>query len=940
MDARPSATDDRAVRIATIIDAVTERLEAGERIGWDDLRRLHTDLMPELGEQLATLQAILDAEAAADEDAAGPASPQAPAGGLLDTLNREMPGYRFLEVIHAGGQGTVFKALQVSTHRLVAVKVMHDGAVASERRRQRFEREIKLTSHLQLPNIVQVYDSGVVQGQYFFVMQYVDGMAIDDYALLNCHSARERVGLVAETMRAISRAHQRGVIHRDLKPTNLLIDAEGAPQILDFGLAKALSSAGDDDDGISMIGHVVGTLPYLSPEQATGFDEVDVRGDIYAMGVVLFELLTGEYPYDLSGTREQSRSRILREPPRHLRDVAVDDGWTGLPKRAELDDDLEAIVAKALAKDKEERYPSADHMVADLDAYLRGDAVSARADQGAYLLRKALKRYRRHLVAASAIAVVMLIAAVVSIDFWLQARAERDNARQVAILAQGTLDDVVTEIDNTIAPLAGGTAAREHLLKTVAANLDALEPLVASDVAMDGVLRSLHEKQGDVAAATGRSSEAHEIYAALIETILDGQTLETASDEDLFTLSRLYRKRSGVSAEPAEDMREAVAVARLLEATAPPEDALHELCQDLVELARVEWRQGEIEAAVEPIDEALAILETLPDPNVLKEPRWQGLSADALNWDGQVRIWLGDGARARASLEEAIAIRSILIAERPQDVQVQYKTMVTLTALAGVLRDQKEYAESADRATEAVALGDNLVRAEPQNAMWCRDLIVANRHLINARHLEGDHPAAVGPASAMVELADRLVVLEPESAESLRSRGLALATRGYARQLSGDAEEGLTDLEQALDIDEELLDRDPNNLAYLDATAYTHGRLASCLAQLKRYEASWQHSVAQFDLAVQLRTLQPEVGDRHVKVIWCLNNMAAWHIRQRTLESYAEAQRLLDEADGLLWNLRGTPLLTDMDGLYDECAEAIDGNRLLIVRRLTEGWKQ
>ncbi|MHC4062946.1 MAG: serine/threonine-protein kinase [Planctomycetota bacterium] len=427
-DATSEAARARSERVAAIMDSVIRQCNAGEKIDDAEIETRHADLMPDLGQQLHTFRAIQAARDRARQLSGSDDSDSV--DQLLQEeqclLREALSGYELLEQIRYGGQGVVYKAVQYSTGRAVALKILIDGPLASARQRRRFEREVDLLSRIQHPNIVTLYDSGVVQGRPYFAMELIEGLPIDDYVLLEAPRAKDRLRVFTTVARAVSAAHQRGIIHRDLKPANILVDDEGQPHVLDFGFAKDLHIATGSEGVpiISLPGQVVGTPPYLSPEQVQGLDdEVDVRTDIYSLGVILFRLLTGEFPYPVGGSVRTLRDNIVSREPMPLRQAISSDQLHISVEPQEIDGDLQAIVLKALEKEKSRRYQSAVAFADDLDRYLAGEAVEARAERRFYLLKKTLRKYRMH-VAVSAAFVVVLLAGLAGTTLMWQ-RAER-----------------------------------------------------------------------------------------------------------------------------------------------------------------------------------------------------------------------------------------------------------------------------------------------------------------------------------------------------------------------------------------------------------------------------------------------------------------------------------------------------------------------------------
>ncbi|MCA9254117.1 MAG: serine/threonine protein kinase, partial [Phycisphaerales bacterium] len=300
--------------------------------------------------------------------------------------------YEIVAELGRGGMGIVYKAIQQSTGRQVALKVLLEGPFAAPQARKRFEREISLSAQLRHPNIIPIYDSGRADGRMYYAMEYVRGLPLTEFIVRENPSLSRRLQLFVKVGAALRHAHQRGVVHRDLKPSNVLVNADGEPHLLDFGLAKQGTFS---DVTTSLTAQIIGTPAYMSPEQAAGDPSgIDVRTDVYSLGVVLYELITGRLPYDTKVSIGELLTNIAKSEPdeTHL-------------SRANVDPELTAIVLKALEKNKDDRYQSVDAFLSDVSNYMADEPISVRPARGAYLLRKTLWRYR--------IAVGILLAASV-----------------------------------------------------------------------------------------------------------------------------------------------------------------------------------------------------------------------------------------------------------------------------------------------------------------------------------------------------------------------------------------------------------------------------------------------------------------------------------------------------------------------------------------------
>ncbi len=335
----------------------------------------------------------------------------------------QIAGYEMIEELHRGGQGVVFRAYQKSTKREVAIKVLHGGALASETSRRRFQREIELVARLKHPNIVAVFDSGEIDGGLqYCVMDYVQGVPLQQFVRNHDLALREVLHLFTVVCEAVDFAHTSGVIHRDLKPSNILVEAGGMPKVLDFGLAKVIE--GPADSMVSLSGDIMGTLPYMAPEQALGrIEAMDARTDVYSLGIVLYQILTGHFPYPVTGSITEVVGHITETPPASPRaewssgeGVQESSGHASRSRNCPIDNDLETITLRCLAKGMQRRYQSASALAGDVRRYLANEPIEAKRDSTFYVLKMRSREVtRRH----RAMAYVMALIASVTFSHYV-----------------------------------------------------------------------------------------------------------------------------------------------------------------------------------------------------------------------------------------------------------------------------------------------------------------------------------------------------------------------------------------------------------------------------------------------------------------------------------------------------------------------------------------
>jgi len=473
-----------------------------------------------------------------------------------DFRDGKLGPYTILEKIAEGGMGAVYRALQDNPRRSVALKVIRPDRSSPELLR-RFEHEAQILGRLHHPCIAQIFEAGTAEGvhglQPYFAMELVEGEILTDYADRAGLDVKDRLQLMRQIAEGVHHAHQKGVIHRDLKPANVLVGADGSPKILDFGVARVT----DSDLKATLqtdVGQLLGTLPYMSPEQVAADPlALDTRSDVYAMGVMLYELLTGKLPYDMEGHMIHEVARIIREvEPRPM--SSVDHHLSG---------DLDTLVGKALEKDKTRRYESASALAEDLTRFLRDEPIIARRPSAAYQLRKFAQRNRAVVLGTLGVFLALVIGFVVA-----TLEAMRANAAEVVATEQAEsarlagLEADAKRAEAETARAAERTAREDAEAAAVHAREEAEKTSITNDFLVE-MFESVQPEN-----ARGREVTVREVLDEAARNINRGALTDSAAVEISVrqTLGRTYTAIARYD-DARVHLDRALALARDVEAT-------------------------------------------------------------------------------------------------------------------------------------------------------------------------------------------------------------------------------------------------------------------------------------------------------------------------------------------------------------------------------------
>jgi serine/threonine protein kinase/Tfp pilus assembly protein PilF len=532
----------------------------------------------------------------------GADQPHSESAGDRPAQPESIAGFRILGRLGDGGMGVVWEAEQDRPKRRVALKVMRRDHIVDELHLRMFHREAESLARLRHPNIAAIFESGHSDdGHDYFAMELVRGTTLDVWLegrpkVVDAEELRLRLDVFRTLCDAVHYAHLRGVIHRDLKPSNIMVvdDASSSAgssgshlptvKILDFGLAR-ITDTDVPVTEISQIGAIKGTLQYMSPEQARGdAGAIDVRTDVYALGVILYEMLTGHRPYDVNRAALAAAVQVIcEEPPKPM-----SGSWSGTRR---LDQDVETIVGKSLEKDADRRYDSAAALADDVQRYLDSRPIVAHPPSAAYRARKFAQRNRAIVVTVGSVIVALLLGLITTAWGFRTARAEAERSRQVATFLQEMLAGVGPSVAQ-----GADTTLLESILEQTASRVESElsgQPRVAA---------ALHQTIGETHSEIGQYDEADKHLTQALE--MKRSVYGAASPETLSAtvIVGILRNRQGRIADAEELYRRALDgyAAAGMEGSMEASDALHNLGILLYE-------NGRLDEAVPLLEECLAL---------------------------------------------------------------------------------------------------------------------------------------------------------------------------------------------------------------------------------------------------------------------------------------------------------------------------------------------
>ncbi|BBO34671.1 serine/threonine-protein kinase [Lacipirellula parvula] len=885
-------------RLATILDQYMSELEStGLPPDVERLAAEYPDLADELRSYADSLQ-VLHQMTTNLRPAAATRPDEVMTGGQRP---KRLGDYEIIREVGRGGMGVVYEARQLSLNRQVALKVLPFAAMLDERQIARFRTEAQAAAQLHHPNIVPVHAVGQERGVHYFAMQFIAGQslehAIDDlrgYAtpsdptISHSHAAavmkaaeRERetaidsafstrvsthsrtychsvARLMLQAADALDHAHQLGVIHRDVKPSNLLLDRNGKLWITDFGLARIQS-----DSGVTISGDIVGTIRYMSPEQAAGNSAfVDCRTDVYALGATLYELLTLRPAHVGSGRQEILQQIESVEPvsPRSLNPA--------------VPYDLETIALRALAKSRDERYPTAKSLADDLRRFLNGEPTEARRPTLTDRAAKWALRHRRSVALAATFLVVLTCVSATSALMIAQgerrtkealaaSEANRQRAEEHYQQARQVVDRFGT-VANDLARLPGGEPLRRDLLNDTLeyyrqfiarANGDAL---LASDMA------GAYNKAAVIAEALGERDDALQfcrqslaLFDQLIAAAPEDESLR-ARQANTYNSLGLLLAAIGESQEALDSYAKAVALQQAIADREPGADAPEQaLAETYSNLGLLQGQLGEKPAARKSLSATIRLLGQLLEA----KPNDVDLRHDlAIGFNNLSFVERGDDwSHSEASCRNAIALLDKLVAENDSRDAFRSDLALCQNNLGAILGHRKDWEQACVSYRKAIDLQRQLARKSGAVVLYRRDLAVFLNNLGQAQQELQDFSGAIESFAASEEIALQLAQDYPRELTFRSLAGAVLNNRAMAIESSGRAEESLPVYQTSIKHQQIAFDAAPQIAEYREFLSKHFFNYARALRAAGRLQDA-------ADVTLRRRQLWPKDGEHLGKV--------------------------------------------------------------------------
>ncbi|MBP9664295.1 MAG: protein kinase [Pyrinomonadaceae bacterium] len=749
--------------------------------------------------------------------------------------------YRVVSEIGHGGMGAVYLAEREdgTFSQRVALKLLKREMNTAALRR-RFEQERDILSRLEHPNIARLLDAGATDDKIpFLAMEYVEGRPIDEYCNKNGLDLDARLELFQQICSTVDFAHRNLIVHRDLKPSNILVTEDGIPKLLDFGISKILSDTNDESPAATVTRLGAMTPGYASPEQLRS-ESVTTSTDVYSLGVILFELLSGHRPFEAkeSNLNDILNAVIETDPPLPssvagtLPERSLE-AFTARPddiqavnetrqqshrltaprmmsvKPQYLRGDLDNIILKALKKEPERRYLSPENFSDDIRRYQDGLPVTARPDTLVYRAGKFVRRNRYAAIAAALVLIAIIAGAIATLWQARVAHAERLRAESrfndVRKLANSYIFDVYPEIEN----LEGSLKAREKILVNALGYLDSLSKEAGDDLELQGELATAYEKIGDVQGALTNSSlgniqaglDSYTKAAKLREAVYLADSSDLDAKEKLaanyYTTARTLWNNSQTQ-EATEAFERSLKLRRELVASRPSSvEYQNRLAVVLIDYGAIPVFNSQTAQALVLFDEALAIVEKLrgQDP---ENADFKKTQTRLLRVMSKAKGSIGDYEGGIRGFAVAAEISRELAAQFPDDFRVQRSVWLTDSLTCELYIDKEDAHKGVETCLPTIAFPKAALAKEPENGVIAYDLAISHFNTARAYRFAGDYSNVIAQADKAIAVMTALSKKTPENLEYQRNLAVYETERVRAHLKLGRYAEAQTGAQKVL----------------------------------------------------------------------------------------------------------------------------------------------
>ena len=776
---------------------------------------------------------------------------------------RRIGAYEILEEIGVGGMGAVYRAVRADGqyHQQVALKIVR-SELGAEFTASRFRNERQILASLNHPNIAKILDAGTTaDGMPYFVMEFVEGQRLDEYCDALKLATTERLDIFLQICCAVQYAHQHLIIHRDIKPGNVLVNAEGVPKLLDFGIAKILESSEATDHAEQTLSLVRLLTPeYASPEQIKG-EPITTASDVYSLGVVLYELLTGCAPYDVPThtPHEVSRAVCETEPEKPStvvlrKQIPANDGEIksandpdltatpeGSPEKLckRLRGDLDNIVLMALRKEPQRRYASVEQFAQDIRRHLEHLPVIARQDTFRYRASKFITRHRVGVAVAALMTIALLSATGVTLRQARIARAERARAERRFSDVRHLANSLVFDIHDSIQDLPGSTPARKLIVDRALQYLDSLSQESHDDLSLQRELATAYERVG----------------------LVQGHYLQNNLGDTQGSLGS-YRKALNIREQinvKSNDWTDALALAG---------------CYRLV--AHQQWAMGDYSGAGKNIVSAIDTSESLnkvhpKDLKVLTELRFDYQTAGQIE-AGDYAGSVGDPERVKDNNRKALQVDEALLVIAPDDPGIQHAYANDLNNLGGTLDDDPKAA--LECYSKQLEIEQKLYKRSPE-ARYARGIAHAYSHIAQTYDAMGDQFNSLENNLRGLEVSEKLVREDPKNAYFRQALAISYANSADDLSKTGQKAQSLEYIESGLKIMRALVASDPENRQQRGYLAIMVRMKGSTLMNVGKPEAARREFAEALSLFESLHQLDPtEAEGALIDVAACKEKLA------------------------------------------------------------------